>query len=82
MPWTQEMPKVVFQSMETAYLAQTTVTRAIIAALNLAVPEAFKRSMIVAGGILIGAAAYCSNHFPCSILLVLCTVYGIPPLAK
>ena len=74
--------EVVFQSMKTAYLAQTTVTRAIIAALNIAVPKAFKRSTTAAGGALIGAAAYRSNHAPRSILLALRTVYGIPSPAE
>ncbi len=59
-----------------------TVTGAIIAALNLAVPKAFKRSTMLAGGALICAAAYLSNHSPCSILLALQTVYGIPSPAK
>lgn len=73
---------VVFQSLKTAYLAQTTVTHAIIAALNIVVPKVFKRSTMVAGGALIGAATYRSNHSPRSILLALRTVYGIPSPAE
>ena len=41
-----------------------TVTRAIIAALNVAVPKAFRRGTTAVGGALIGAAAYRSNHNP------------------
>ena len=54
------------------------MTRAIIAALNVAVPKAFKRGTTAVGGALIGASAYHSNHDPRTILLSLRTTYGIP----
>lgn len=74
--------EAVYLAEKSAYQAQATVTRAIIAALNLAVPKAFKRSTTTVGGALIGAAAYRSNHDPRAILLALRTTYGIPSPAE
>lgn len=64
------------------YQAQATVTRAIIAALNVAVPKAFECGTTIVGDALIGAAAYCSNHDPWAILLALHITCDVPSLAK
>jgi hypothetical protein len=74
--------KAVYLAEKSAYQAQATVTRAIIAALNVAVPKAFRRGATAVGGALIGAAAYRSNHDPRTILLALRTMYGIPSPAE
>ena len=74
--------EAVYLAEKAAYQAQATVTRAIIAALNIAVPKAFKRGTTAVGGALIGAAAYRSNHDPRAILLALRTTYGIPSPAE
>lgn len=74
--------EAVYAAEKAAYQAQATVTRAIIAALNIAVPKAFKRGTTAVGGTLIGAAAYRSNHDPRAILLALRTTYGVPSPAE
>ena len=74
--------EAVYLAEKSAYQAQATVTRAIIAALNIAVPKAFRRGTTAVGTALIGAAAYCSNHDPRAILLALRTTYGIPSPAE
>jgi len=74
--------EAVYLAEKAAYQAQATVTRAIIAALNIAVPKAFKRGTTAVGGALIGAAAYRSNHDPRAILLALRNIYGIPSPAE
>ena len=74
--------EAVYLAEKSAYQAQATVTRAIIAALNVAVPKAFRRGTTAVGGALIGAAAYRSNHDPRAILLALRTTYGIPSPAE
>jgi hypothetical protein len=74
--------EAVYLAEKSAYQAQATVTRAIIAALNVAVPKAFRRGATAVGGALIGAAAYRSNHDPRAILLALRTTYGIPSPAE
>ena len=70
--------KAVYLAEKLAHQAQATITRAIIAALNVVVPKAFKRGTTAVGGALIGAVAYRSNHNPRAILLALCTTYDIP----
>jgi len=74
--------EAVYLAEKSAYQAQATVTRAIIAALNIAVPKAFRRGTTAVGTALIGAAAYRSNHDPRAILLALRTTYGIPSPAE
>lgn len=74
--------EAVYLAEKAAYQAQATVTRAIITALNIAVPKAFKRGTTAVGGALIGSAAYRSNHDPRAILLALRTTYGIPSPAE
>jgi len=74
--------EATYAADKAAYLAQATVTHAIIAALNVAVPKQFKRGTTAIGGAIIGAASYCSNHDPCAILLALCNTYGIPTPAE
>ena len=74
--------EAVYLAEKSAYQAQATVTRAIIAALNVAVPKAFRRGTTAVGGALIRAAAYRSNHDPRAILLALRTTYGIPSPAE
>ena len=74
--------EAVYLAEKSAYQAQATITRAIIAALNIAVPKAFRRGATAVGGALIGAAAYRSNHDPRAILLALRTTYGIPSPAE
>jgi len=56
--------EAVYLEEKLAYQAQATVMRAIIVALNVAVPKAFRRGTTAVGGALIGAAAYRSNHDP------------------
>ncbi len=48
--------EATYGAEKTAYLAQATVTRAIIAALNIAVPKQFKRGTTAMGGAIIGSA--------------------------
>ena len=74
--------EATYIAAKAAYQAQATVTRAIIAALNVAVPRAFRRGTTAAGGTLIGTAAYRSNHDPRAILLALRTTYGNPSPAE
>ena len=74
--------EAVYLAEKSAYQAQATVTRAIIAALNVAVPKAFRRGTTAVGGALIGAAAYRSNMDPRAILLALRTTYGVPSPAE
>ena len=75
--------EALYNGQKAAYQAQTTVTRAIIAALNIAVPKAFRRSTAAGGGALVGAAtSYRHNHDPRTILLALRTTYGIPSPAE
>ena len=74
--------EAVYLAEKSAYQAQATVTRATIAALNIAVPKAFRRGTTAVGTALIGAAAYRSNHDPRAILLALRTTYGIPSPAE
>ena len=74
--------EATYEAEKTAYLAQVTVTRAIIAALNAAVPRQFKRGTTAAGGPMLGSTSYRSNHDPKTILLSLRTTYGIPSPAE
>lgn len=74
--------EATYAAEKTAYLAQATVTRAIIAALNIAVPKQFKRGTTAMGGAIIGSTSYRSNHDPRAILLALRTTYGIPTPAE
>jgi hypothetical protein len=74
--------EATYAAQKAAYLAQATVTCAIIAALNIAVPKQFKRGTTAIGGAIIGAASYRSNHDPRTILLALRTTYGIPTPAE
>jgi hypothetical protein len=75
--------EALYNAEKAAYQAQTTVTRAIIAALNIAVPKAFKRSTAADGGAIVGAGtSYRHNHDPRTILLALRTTYGIPSPAE
>ena len=74
--------EATYEARKAAYLAQATVTRAIIAALNIAVPKQFKRGTTAMGGAIIGSASYRSNHDPRTILLSLRTTYGIPTPAE
>ena len=75
--------EALYEAEKAAYQAQTTVTRAIIAALNTAVPKAFRRSTDANGGVLVGAGtSYRHNHDPRTILLALRTTYGIPSPAE
>ncbi len=74
--------EAVNMAKKDAYQAQATVTRAIIVALNIAVPKAFKRGTTAVGGAMIGVAAYRSNHNLRAILLALRTTYDIPSPAE
>ena len=74
--------EAVFEAQKIAYQAQATVTRAVIAALNTAVPKAFRRATNAAGHAIVGSAAYRSNQDPRAILLHLWTTYGIPSPAE
>ena len=56
--------EATYAARKTAYLAQATITRAIIAALNIAVPKQFKQGTTAIGGAIIGSASYRSNHDP------------------
>ncbi len=70
--------EAIYAAEKAAYQAQATVTRAIIGALNSAVPKAFRRGTNAAGGAIVGSSAYRSNQDPRAILLALRTTYGIP----
>ena len=70
--------EAIYDSEKAAWQAQATVTRAINAALNVAVPKAFRRNSTPAGGTIIGTSVYRSNHDPRDILLALRSVYGTP----
>ena len=70
--------EATYEAEKTAYLAQVTVTRAVIAALNLAVPRQFKRGTNAAGNTLLGSTSYRSNHDPRAILQSLRDTYGTP----
>jgi hypothetical protein len=72
----------MYAAEKAAYLAQATITHAIIAALNIAIPKQFKRGTTALGGAIIGSASYRSNHDPRTILLSLCTTYSIPTPAE
>ncbi len=74
--------EATYAAEKAAYLAQATVTCAIIAALNITVPKQFKRGTTALGGAIIGSASYRSNHDPRTILLSLRTTYGIPTPAE
>lgn len=74
--------EAIYDSEKAAWQAQATVTRAINAALNVAVPKAFRRNSTPAGGTIIGTSVYRSNHDPRDILLALRTVYGTPSPAE
>ena len=74
--------EAIYAAEKAAYQAQATVTRAIIPALNIAVPKAFRRGTYAGGGAIVGSAAYHSNHDPRAILLALRATYGIPSLAE
>ena len=63
-------------------MAQATITHAIIAALNVAVPKQFKRGATTLGGGHHRLASYRSNHDPCAILLALRNTFGIPTPAE
>ena len=54
--------EAIYDSEKAAWQAQATVTRAINAALNVAVPKAFRRNSTPAGGTIIGTSVYRSNH--------------------
>jgi hypothetical protein len=74
--------EAIYAAAKTAYQAQATVTRAIIAALNIAVPKAFRRGTNAGGAAIVGSGAYRSNHDPRAILLALRATYGIPSPAE
>lgn len=74
--------KATYEAEKVAYLAQATVTRAINAALNIAVPKQFKRRTMAANGTLLGSTSYCTNHDPWAILLSLQDTYGTPSPAE
>ena len=74
--------EATYDAQKAAWQAQATVTRAINAALNVAVPNAFRRNSAPAGGNIIGTTVYRSNHDPRDILLALRTVYGTPSPAE
>ena len=74
--------EAIYAAEKAAYQAQATVTRAVIAALNVAVPKAFRRGTNAVGGAIVGSAAYRSNQDPRAILLALRTTYGIPSPAE
>ena len=74
--------EATYDAQKAAWQAQATVTRAINAALNVAVPKAFRRNSAPAGGNIIGTTVYRSNHDPHDILLALRTVYGTPSPAE
>lgn len=65
--------EATYNAEKPAWQAQATVTRAINAALYVAVPKVFWHNSTPMGGNIIGTMAYCSNHNPCNILLALCT---------
>lgn len=66
----------IYDARKAAWQAQATVMCAVNAALNAAVPKAFRRNGTPAGGAIIGTSAYHANHDPCDILLALRSVYG------
>ena len=74
--------EATYEAEKRAYIAQATVTRAINAALNSAVPKQFKRGTMAAGGTLLGSTSYRTNHDPKAILLSLRDTYGTPSPAK
>ena len=74
--------EATYDAEKAAWQAQATVTRAINAALNIAVPKAFRRTGIPAAGTIIGSTAYRANHDPRDILLGLRTTYGTPSPAE
>lgn len=74
--------EATYDAEKAAWQAQATVTRAINAALNVAVPKAFRRNSAPTGGNIIGTTVYRSNHDPRDILLALRTVYGTPSPAE
>jgi hypothetical protein len=74
--------EVIYDAQKIAYQSQATITRAIIAALNVAVPKAFRRATNAAGSAIVGSAAYRSNQYPRDILLHLRSTYGIPSPAE
>jgi hypothetical protein len=75
--------KALYNAEKAAYQAQANVTRSIIEALNTAVPKAFRRSTAANRGAIVGAGtSYWHNHDPRTILLALCTTYGIPSPAE
>jgi hypothetical protein len=74
--------EATYDAEKAAWQSQATVTRAINAALNIAVPKAFRRTGIPAAGTIIGSSAYRANHDPRDILLNLRTTYGTPSPAE
>lgn len=74
--------EAIYAAEKAAYQAQATVTQAIIAALNNAVPKAFRRGTNAAGAAIVGSAAYRSNQDPRDILRSLRATYGIPSPAE
>ena len=74
--------EATYDAEKAAWQSQATVTRAINAALNIAVPKAFRRTGIPAAGTIIGSTAYRANHDPRDILLGLRTTYGTPSPAE
>lgn len=74
--------EAIYNAEKAAYQAQATVTRAINAALNTAVPKAFRRGTNAAGAAIVGSAAYRSNQDPRDILRSLRSTYGIPSPAE
>jgi hypothetical protein len=59
--------EAVFEAQKIAYQAQATVTRAIIAALNAAVPKAFRHATNTAGHAIVSLAAYQQPGPPCHL---------------
>jgi hypothetical protein len=70
--------EAIYAAKKAVYQAQATVTRAIIATINNAIPKAFCHRMNTAGAAVIDSAAYLSNQDPRDILQSLCSTYGIP----